>query len=72
MTTRDGISLIITGERSLGGARVAVRSAPDREAQITADPGDYLYGSDVRADSDNDRLYVKARGTTALGDTKSG
>jgi hypothetical protein len=29
---------------------------------VAADPGDYVYPSDVRLDAQNDLLYVKAQG----------
>ncbi len=44
------------------GGRVTVLYPKAGTASVAADPGDYIYPSDIRADYPNDLLFVRARG----------
>ncbi len=57
----DGLPVSISGAQVPGG-RVAVSCPGANRELLAADPGDYIYPSDVRLDSPNETLYVKAHG----------
>jgi hypothetical protein len=57
----DGLPVSIRGAQIPGGKIVVSYPGTSREF-LAADPGDYIYPSDVRLDSPKETLYVKARG----------
>lgn len=57
----DGLPVSIRGAQIPGG-RIAVSYPGTSRELLAADPGDYIYPSDVRLDSPNETLYVKAHG----------
>jgi hypothetical protein len=57
----DGLPASISGAQVPGG-RIAVSYPGSNREFLAADPGDYIYPSDVRLDSPNETLYVKAHG----------
>src|SRR5438477_12768682 len=61
MSLRDGSKVIVRGAQVPGG-RITVSYPPTGRTLVAADPGDYIYPSDVRIDAKNDLLYVKADG----------
>ncbi len=61
MVLSNGIEAQIQGAQSTGG-HVAVSYGPEREVVVAANPGDYIYPSDVRMNRRDELLYVKARG----------
>jgi hypothetical protein len=52
---------MVRGAQSPGG-RINVRYLANGRESVAADPGDYVYPSDVRLDARSDLLYVKASG----------
>ena len=61
LTLRDGMEVIVKGAQIPGGGIVIYYPATGQSV-VAADPGDYVYPSDVRLDTHNDLLYVKAYG----------
>jgi len=61
LTLRNGTEVLVRGAQIPGGRVVASYPAEHRDV-VAADPGDYVYPSDVRLDAQNDLLYVKASG----------
>jgi hypothetical protein len=61
LTLKAGEKVIIRGTQSPGG-RIEVEYANSGFRKIAADAGDYVYPADVRLDSQNDLLYVRASG----------
>jgi hypothetical protein len=64
LMTRAGSAVTVRGSQRPGGRIMATFGPDPRPAEI-ANPGDYIYPSDVRVDASNDRLYVKATGVAA-------
>jgi hypothetical protein len=60
-TLHDGSEVVVSGAQAPGG-RIAVTYPASHRQVFAADPGDYVYPSDVRLDARNDRLFVKANG----------
>jgi hypothetical protein len=60
----DGLPVSISGAQIPGG-RIAVSYPGSNGDFLAADPGDYIYPSDVRLDAPKEVLYVKAHGTAA-------
>ena len=58
---RGGLQAVVIGAQTPGG-RVVVRYPATHEEIVAADPGDYVYPSDVRVDTESDFLYIKAEG----------
>jgi hypothetical protein len=58
---RDGLPVRISGAQVPGG-RIAVSYPGASREFLAADPGDYIYPSDVRLDAQKETLYVKAHG----------
>lgn len=65
LTLRDGAQVIVKGIDSVSGNITVTYSATGRVV-VAADPTDYIYPSDVRLDSQNELLYVKAQGLAVL------
>jgi hypothetical protein len=61
LSLRDGRRAVVIGAQVPGG-RVSVRYPPTHREIVAADPGDYIYPSDIRLDASGDLLYVKAYG----------
>src|SRR5947209_11040985 len=61
LTLRNGTKVLVSGAGVPGGRVLASYPAEHRDV-VAADPGDYVYPSDVRLDDQNDLLYVKAFG----------
>ena len=61
LTFSRGLQVIVKAMQSPGG-RVTVLYPKAGMASVAADPGDYIYPSDIRADYPNDLLFVRARG----------
>lgn len=61
LTLGDGTEVIVKGAQIPGG-RITVSYPATNQDIVAADPGDYVYPSDVRLDPRNDLLYVKAYG----------
>jgi hypothetical protein len=61
LSLRDGSKVIVSGAQVPGG-RITVSYPATGRTLVAADPGDYIYPSDVRMDAKNDLLYVKADG----------
>jgi hypothetical protein len=61
LTLRNGTKVLVSGAQIPGGRVVAFYPAEHRDV-VAANPGDYIYPSDVRLDAQNDLLYVKAHG----------
>lgn len=61
VSLRDGLQAVVIGAQIPGG-RVSVRYLPANRVVVAADPGDYVYPSDVRIDGQKDFLYTKAYG----------
>ncbi len=57
----DGLPVSISGAQVPGG-RIAVSYPGSNREFLAADPGDYIYPSDVRLDAPKEALYVKAHG----------
>jgi hypothetical protein len=57
----DGLPASIGGAQVPGG-RIAVSYPGSNQKFLAADPGDYIYPSDVRLDGPKETLYVKAHG----------
>ncbi len=57
----EGLKVVIHGAQLPGGRITAFYPATGREL-VVADAGDYVYPSDVRIDTHNGILYVKAHG----------
>jgi hypothetical protein len=57
----DGLPVRISGAQVPGG-RIAVSYPGASREFLAADPGDYIYPSDVRLDAPKETLYVKAHG----------
>jgi hypothetical protein len=57
----DGMPVSISGAQIPGG-RIAVSYPGSNRQFLAADPGDYIYPSDVRLDAPKETLYVKAHG----------
>jgi hypothetical protein len=55
------MKVLISGAQVPGGRVVASYPAEHRDI-VAANPGDYVYPSDVRLDAQNDLLYVRAQG----------
>jgi hypothetical protein len=62
ITLSDGVKVEIEGAQSPGG-RVAAFYGIKREYAAAADPGDYIYPSDIRLNRRDELLYVKAYGS---------
>ena len=61
LALRDGSRVIVSGAEMAGG-RIVLKDENSNRVEIAADARDYVYPSDVRVDSENDLLYVKATG----------
>jgi hypothetical protein len=61
VTLGDGSKVMVSGSQSRGG-KIEVRYLDSGRKTVAADAGDYVYPSDVRLNTQNDRLYVKADG----------
>jgi hypothetical protein len=61
LSLRDGVRAVVRGAQIPGG-RVSVRYPSTHREVVAADPGDYIYPSDIRLDVSDDLLYVKAHG----------
>src|SRR5258708_6896120 len=61
LTLSDGSKVIVGGTKSPGG-RINVRYLTPARVSVAADPGDYVYPSDVRVNAQEDILFVKASG----------
>jgi len=61
MVLSNGVNTRIQGAQSVGG-RITVSYGPQREFVVAANPGDYIYPSDVRMNRRDEILYVKAQG----------
>jgi hypothetical protein len=57
----DGSQVVVSGACMAGGMVVAFYPLTGQE-YVAANAGDYVYPSDIRFDSQNDLLYVKAAG----------
>ena len=64
LSLHDGSKVTVTGAQIAGG-RVTVSYSATGDQYVVADAGDYIYPTDVRIDSQNDLLYVKAQGLAA-------
>jgi hypothetical protein len=61
LTTARGAQVIVSGADRVGGL-IALHYQPNGPEVIAANPGDYIYPSDVRIDDRRTILYIKARG----------
>ena len=61
LALRDGSRVTVSGAEMAGG-RIVLKYENSNRVEVAADAGDYVYPSDVRVDSENDLLYVKATG----------
>jgi hypothetical protein len=61
LTLSDGSKVVVSGTQSPGG-RISVYYPNSHRKVVAADAGDYVYPSDVRLNTQNDLLYVKATG----------
>lgn len=61
MVLRNGQKVVVTGAQIPGG-RINVFYPAEGRTVVAADPGDYIYPSDVRIDNRKDLLYIKAYG----------
>jgi len=61
LTLSDGSKVKVRGAQMPSG-RITVSYVANGRESVAADPGYYVYPSDVRLDSRSDLLYVKARG----------
>ncbi len=61
VTLPDGSKVVVSGTQSPGG-RISVYYANSGRKVVAANAGDYVYPSDVRLNSQNQLLYVKATG----------
>jgi hypothetical protein len=61
LSLRDGSEVIVSGAQVPGG-RITVSYSATGRTFVAADPGDYVYPSDVRIDAQNDLLYIKGNG----------
>lgn len=52
LTLRDGLEVIVRGAQLAGGRTIVSYPATGRDV-VAADPGDYVYPSDVRLDAEN-------------------
>lgn len=57
----DGSSVLVRGTQAPGG-RIQLETGAPSQTFVVANPGDYIYPSDVRIDKAHDLLYVKAAG----------
>jgi hypothetical protein len=64
LALRNGLEAVVSGAQVPGG-RIAVSYPATGRTFVAADPGDYVYPSDVRFDAQNGLLYVKANGLAA-------
>ena len=62
LSLRDGSEVMVSGACSLPGRIVVVFYPSTGQRFVAADAGDYVCPCDVRFDSRNDVLYVKAAG----------
>ena len=58
---RDGSTVVVRGAQIVSGQIEVFYPAASKQI-VAANAGDYVYPSDVRADTQNDLLYVKADG----------
>jgi len=65
LTLRNGVKVIVKGFDTVSGRITVSYPATGRDV-VAADPNDYIYPSDVRLDTQNDLLYVKAHGLAVL------
>ena len=61
LSLRDGLRAVVIGAQVPGG-RVSARYPSTHREVVAADPGDYIYPSDIRLDVSEGLLYVKAHG----------
>lgn len=61
---KGGMAVRVRGFESASGI-ITVRYLPDGPELTAVNPGDYIYPSDVRVDSAQGVLYVRADGTSA-------
>jgi hypothetical protein len=62
--TSNGSTVTVTGATMVGG-NISVRYEPDGPQVFAAQPGDYVYPTDVRIHARHINLYIKARGAAA-------
>ena len=61
LTLGDGSGVMVSGKQSPGG-RIEVRYLASGRKTVAADAGDYVYPSELRLNTQTDRLYVKTDG----------
>jgi hypothetical protein len=58
---KNGMQVVVTAFDAAGGV-VVVRDIASGKSWTAINPGDYVYPSDIRLDSQRDYLYVRASG----------
>lgn len=58
---KNGMRVVVKGFEAVGGV-VTLRDVASGESWTAINPGDYIYPSDIRIDSQRDYLYVRASG----------
>jgi len=58
---KNGRQMVVTGFDAAGGV-IALRDVATGRSWTAINPGDYIYPSDIRWDSQRDYLYVRASG----------
>jgi hypothetical protein len=58
---KNGMHVVVTGFDAVGGV-VTLRDVASGKSWTAINPGDYVYPSDIRIDSQRDYLYVRASG----------